>query len=154
VDIAGLSQVRLQVEPFIDKRPNPASIGENRERAVPRKVSTTSDVGAFVADRMRRIITGMGIATVDTGATHVLKGEVKQFFVDETNRYRSDVLVEVTLTDASGKTLWTGSANGSATRFGHSYKADNYYECLSDSLLQATFYLIKNPTFHDALAKP
>jgi hypothetical protein len=154
VNITGLSAVRLQVGPFTDGRANPASIGQNREEPRVRKVSTVNDVPAFVADRMRRIIAGMGIATVDAGGTHVLKGEVKQFFVDETSRYQSEVVVEVTLTNASGKTLWTGSTNGSATRFGRSYKADNYFETLSDALLQATFYLVKNPTFHDALAKP
>ena len=154
VNTTGLSGVRLQVEPFTDGRANPALIGQNREEPQVRKVSTTNDVPAFVADRMRRIIAGMGIATVDAGGTHFLKGEVKQFFVDETSRYQSDVVVAVTLTDATGKTLWTGSTNGSATRFGRSYKADNYYETLSDALLQATFYLVKNPTFHDALAKP
>jgi hypothetical protein len=142
------------VATFTDARAEPKLIGQNREEREPRKVVTVNDVAAFVSDRMRQMATNVGIAVVDTGGTHVLSGEVKQFFADETKRYNGEVLLDLTLKDASGKTLWAGTASGSATRFGRSYKADNYYEVLSDALLQAGYAVLGNSTFHDALAKP
>jgi hypothetical protein len=41
--------------------------------------------------------------------------------------------------------------NGSASRWGRSYKADNYYETLSDSLLDALHKLLSNADFIAAL---
>jgi hypothetical protein len=67
--------------------------------------------------------------------------------------YKGDVRMVVTLTDANGKSLWTGTTGGSASRFGRSYKAENYFEALSDSLIEATYNLLRNPGFHDALVK-
>ncbi len=103
---------------------------------------------------MKQIIAAAGLDVVDSGGTRVLKGELKQFYVDETDTYKGDVRLLVTLTDASGKAVWTGTTGGTSTRFGRSYKAENYYETLSDSLIEATYNLLKNPGFHDALAKP
>ncbi len=153
VDTTGLSRVKLQVGPCTDARADPALIGQNREQAKVRKVSTPSDVPTFVANQMRQLIAATGIATVQSDPTHILKCEVTQFMVDETSKYKSDVRFDVTLTDGAGKALWSGSASGAATRFGRSYKADNYYETLSDGLLEATYSLLKNPSFREALAK-
>ena len=82
-----------------------------------------------------------------------LIGNQEQFYVDETDTYKGDVRLLVTLTNASGTPVWTGATGGSATRFGRSYKAENYYETLSDSLIVATSNLLKDPRFHDALTK-
>jgi len=64
------------------------------------------------------------------------------------------VRMAVTLSNAAGTPVWQGITEGSASRFGRSYKAENYYEALSDSLIEATTSLMRNPGFHAALAKP
>jgi len=51
-----------------------------------------------------------------------------------------------------GNTGWLSVASGAAKRWGRSYKAENYYEVLSDSLLEAVFKLLKSDKLHDALA--
>ena len=84
---------------------------------------------------------------VDSGATHVLKAELKQFYVEEIDTYKGDVRMAVTLTNAAGTPVWQGITEGSASRFGRSYKAENYYEALSDSLIEATTNLVRNPGF-------
>ncbi len=43
--------------------------------------------------------------------------------------------------------------DGDATRWGRSYKAENYYEVMSDMLLRATYNLLSNEGFRTALAK-
>ena len=153
VDLTGLANVKLQVLKVADGRQNPALLGENKEKATPRIITTSDDVPAFVTDHMKQLISGAGIPVVDSGATHVLKAELKQFYVEEIDTYKGEVRMLVTLTNASGKAVWTGTTGGNATRFGRSYRAENYYETLSDSLVEATYSLLKNPTFHDALVK-
>jgi len=153
VDMTGLNGVKLQVPKVADGRQNATLLGENKEKSPPRVITTTDDVPGFVTEHMKQTISANGINVADAGATHVLKAELRQFYVEETETYRGDVRLVVTLTDANGKELWNGTTSGSAQRFGRSYKADNYYETLSDSLIEATFSLIKNPTFHEALAK-
>ncbi len=154
VDLTGLGNVKLQVPKLADGRQNPTLLGENKEKARPRLITTPDDVPAFVTQHMKQIIAAAGLDVVDSGGTRVLKGELKQFYVDETDTYKGDVRLMVTLTDANGKAVWTGTTGGTSTRFGRSYKAENYYETLSDSLIEATYNLLKNPGFHDALAKP
>jgi hypothetical protein len=46
-----------------------------------------------------------------------------------------------------------GIVNGDATRFGRSYKAENYFEVMTDMLLRATYNLLSSDGFRAALAK-
>lgn len=152
LDLTDVQGAKVQIVAVPDTRQNPGFIGQNRERGVPRKVTTTDDVAAFVADRAKMLLTASGFQVVDSGATAIVKVEVKAFFVDETSTYQGDVRLSVTVSDPSGKLRWTGLASGEASRFGRSYKADNYYETLSDSLIEAVFSLEQNQGFHQALA--
>jgi hypothetical protein len=152
VDLTDLENTKLQVERLADNRENRGFIGQNSEKQMPRKVTTPDDVSAFVTDHMKSLIAGAGINVVDSGGTAILKGEIKQFFVDETETYKGDVRLRLTLTNPAGNVLWTGTTGGAATRFGRSYKAENYYETLSDSLIDATYHLLQDAGFRKALA--
>ena len=148
----GLEDARLQVDPVVDMRENPARIGENREEPAPRQVTTLDDVAAFVTNRMKAQISAAGIKVVDSGGSAILKSELRRFFVDETNNYQAEVIMRVTFTDPDGNVLWSGLTNGSASKFGRSFKAENYYQTLSDSLVGAVEQLIENRGFRQALA--
>ena len=152
IDLTGLSGVRLQVAKVADGRQNRTLLGENKEKSTARIITTSDDVPAFVTEHMKQIISAAGITVVDSGATHVLQAELKQFYVEEIDTYKGDVRMAVTLSSAAGKPVWQGITSGSASRFGRSYKAENYYEALSDSLIEATNNLLRNPGFHAALA--
>jgi len=151
-ELAELQNARLQIDPVADKRENPAVIGQNREEPTPRQVTTPDDVSAFVTNRMKALMSAAGIKVVDSGGTAILKTELRRFFVDETNTYQAEVILRVTLTDPDGKVLWSGLTSGASARRGRSYRADNYYETLSDSLVGAVQQLIQNRGFHKALA--
>lgn len=150
--MAGLEDARLQVDPVIDKRENPAVIGQNRQEQTPRQVTTPDDAAAFVTNRMKALMSAAGIKVVDSGGTAILKTELRQFFVDETDTYQAEVILRVTLTDPDGNVLWSGLSSGAAARYGRSYRADNYYETLSDSLVGAVQQLLQNRGFRKALA--
>ena len=153
VDMTGLTSVKVQVDRLGDKRETPGLIGQNSEKQPLRKVTTPDDVAGFVTDHMKSVMKGAGLNVVDSGGNTTVKGEILQFFVDETDTYKGDVRINVTVTNAGGKVVWNGLIGGTNTRFGRSYKDENYYETLSDSLIDATYNLLKTPGFHDALVK-
>jgi hypothetical protein len=151
IDLTGMTEVKVQIDRLGDKRGDRGFIGENSEKQPPRKVTTPDDVAAFVTDHMKSLIKGAGLNVVDSGGTAIVKGEVLQFFVEETDNYKGDVRLQISVTNAAGEVVWTGLTGGSSSRFGRSYKDENYYETLSDSLIEATYNLMKTPGFHDAL---
>ena len=152
-ELAELQNARLLLDPVTDGRENAALIGQNREEPTPRQVTTLDDVPAFFTSRMKALMSAAGIGVVDSDGTAILKTELRQFFVDETKTYQAEVILRVTLTDPEGNVLWSGLTSGATARFGRSYKADNYYETLSDSLAGAVQQLLQNRGFRQALAE-
>jgi hypothetical protein len=147
-----MSQTPIQFETFQDARDNKQSIGENLENGQSRPVTTADDVGAFVSTHMRGLFDHAGLKTVDSNGSVTIKGEVKAFYVRETSTYTSEVAVHLTLLDRNGKTLWSGLASGDATRFGLSYKLENYYEVLSDAVVNTVSSMLQSAPFQAALS--
>lgn len=142
----------IQFETFQDERNKKEAIGENLEDEQPKPLTTTDDVGAFVGSHMRALFEHAGLKTVDNDGAIRIKGEVRQFFVTETATYKSVVVVHLTVADRAGKTLWSGLASGDATRFGRSYKLENYYEVLSDAIVNTVSSLLESAEFQKALS--
>jgi len=149
-----VSQVPIQFETFQDARDDKQAIGENLEDDKPKPVTTTDDVGAFVSSHMRELFDRAGFKTVEGNGAVTIKGEVKQFFVRETATYKSEVTVHLTVVGHGGRTLWSGLASGDATRFGRSYKLENYYEVLSDAVVNAVSSMLESTEFRKALTGP
>jgi hypothetical protein len=155
VDLTGPDlTVKIHVETLVDTRQNPTLIAQNTEKPdKPRQVTTSSDVGAFVTEHLKDTLRAGGLNTVDAAGDVTLSGEIRQFFVNEVNVYRGEASLVLHLKDSTGKEIWTGVVAGDAERFGRSYRADNYYEVLSDTLLRAAHNLLASPEFHAALEK-
>lgn len=151
IDLTGRANAKLRVE-VTDNRNDPGFIGRNTEKLPPRKVTTPDNVAAFVNEHLNQLISSTGVTEIDSAGTVILKAEILQFFVEETETYNGDVRLKVTLIDRSGNPVWTGITGGASTRFGRSYKAENYYETLSDSLIEAVHNLMQNASFRSALA--
>jgi hypothetical protein len=144
----------VTVAPFTDGRDKKDAIGENREGNDPKPVTTSDDVGTFVSTHIRQLFDQAGIKTVDSNGAVTLKGEVKKFFAREGNTYKSEVAIHLTVIDQDGKTLWNGLASGEATRFGRSYKAENYYEVLSDAVVNTVSSMLQAADFQRAISGP
>ena len=142
----------VTIAPFTDSRDNKELIGENRESDIPRPVTTTDDVGIFVSKNIRRLFEQAGVKTVDSNGEVIIKGEVKKFFVREESTYKSTLEIHLTAIDQAGKTLWNGLASGEATRFGRSYQAENYYEVLSDAVVNTVSSMLQAADFQKAMA--
>jgi hypothetical protein len=147
-----MSATPIQFETFQDARDNKEAIGENLEDDKPKPVTTADDVGAFVSSHMRGLFERAGLKTVDSNGAVIVKGEVKAFYVRETSTYKSEVAVHLTVVDRDGKTLWNGLASGDATRFGRSYRLENYYEALSDAIVNTASSMLQSAQFQAALS--
>jgi hypothetical protein len=143
----------IRFETFQDVRNDKEKVGENLEDAQPKPVTTTDDVGAFVSSHMRDLFDRAGLKIVDSDAAVTIKGEVRQFFAKETSTYNSQVEVQLTVVDRDGNTIWKGLASGEATRFGRSYKIENYYEVLSDAVVNTVSSLLRSAEFRKALSR-
>src|SRR6266446_6796608 len=138
VNLTEIGNTKIQIEKFRDVRRQPELIAENREDAIPKAVTTRDAVGEFTSSHMSQIFGSAGLNIVDDNADVVVSGEVRQFFVEETSTYNGTVVLHVTVRDRAGKVRWNGGTSGSARHFGRSYSPENYYETLSDSLVDAT----------------
>jgi hypothetical protein len=147
-----MTQTAIQFEDFQDARDNKEAIGENLEDDKPKPVTTSDDVGKFVSIHVRQLFDQAGLTTVDSNGAVTIKGEVKQFFVRETGTYKSEVAIHVTVVGRDGQTRWSGTASGDASRFGRSYKAENYYEVLSDAVVNAVSSMLQSVEFQKALS--
>ncbi len=148
-----MPQTSVEFQTFQDARGDKEAIGENREDdAHPKPVTTRDDVGAFVSTHMRGLFDRAGLKTVDSNGAVTIRGEVRQFFVRETGTYKGEVAVHVTLVGRDGKVLWSGVASGEATRFGRSYKLENYEEVLADALVNTVSSMLQSAQFQKALA--
>ena len=147
-----MSQTPIQFESFHDVRDVKDAIGENLEDDKPKPLTTDDDVGAFVSTHMRELFDKAGLKTVDSNGVVTIKGEVRQFFVRETSTYKSTVAVHLEIVSRDGKTLWSGSASGDATRFGRSYNLENYYEVLSDAVVNTVSSLLQSAEVQQALS--
>lgn len=128
------------------------AIGENLEDDKPQPVTTTDDVGSFVSSHMHELFDHAGLKTVDSNGTVTIKGDVRQCFVRETMTYNSAVSVHLTVMGRYGRTLWSGLASGEAKRFGRSYNLENYYEVLSDAIVNTVSSMLQNADFQKALS--
>ncbi|MEO7205465.1 MAG: hypothetical protein ABI145_01440 [Steroidobacteraceae bacterium] len=142
----------VRIVAFTDGRDNKEAIGENREDDKPKPVTTSDDVGAFVSTHIRELFNHAGIKTVDSNDAVTIQGKVTRFFVREAETYKSEVAIHLTVIDQSGKTLWNGIASGDATRFGRSYEAENYYEVLSDALVNTVSSMLQATDFQKAIS--
>jgi hypothetical protein len=148
------TRLPIQFEPFKDQSERPGLIGENREDDDKVKpVTTSDDVGAFISTHMRDLFKQAGLNTVESNGRVIVRGEVKQFFVRETGTYQGEVVVHLTVVGADGAKLWSGTATGDAKRFGRSYVLENYYEVLSDSVVNTVSSMLQSPEFEKALAQ-
>ncbi len=59
--------------------------------------------------------------------------------------------MHLTVVGHDGMTLWSGLATGDASRFGRSYRLENYYETLSDAVVNTVNSMLQSAEFQKAL---
>ena len=151
LNLAGIANVKFRVEPFTDTRSDKTRIGVNQEDKTAKMVTTSGNVAEFCTQQFSNMLKQYGLTVVPEGGDVVIGGEVLEFMVIETNTYKGEVRLKVTAKRGENEE-WVGVASGTSSRFGRSYKADNYYETLSDALLEAAERAVKDEGFRKAIA--
>ena len=156
IDLAAYHNVQFVIKPFTDQRRQPAEIGNNTEKRFSGRdmlVTTNQSVAGWLTDKFAKVFTQFGIDVVaDRGAFSVDAAVIK-FFVTESSVYDGDVSLKITLKSKDGLVAWEGVTTGSASRFGRSFNAENYYEALSNATISAVHGLLNDDSFKLAVLK-
>jgi hypothetical protein len=140
----------VRFEAFSDTAADPTLVGENVEHTPTRQVTTADPVGPFVTQHLQELFAQAGYSG-GANPDRVISGDVRKFFVREGSDYDGSVILDITVSDRSGKALWHGTVWGTNQTFGRSYHLDNYQQVLSDSLIAAANNLLKSPAVRDSL---
>lgn len=152
MDLSNLSSTSISLGSFSDEREEKGLIGENREDEDKGKVlpvTTKTPVSDFLKETYKKLLKDIGIKIVD-GSPKTLEAKVIKFFAEEKNLYRAEVWLEIEL-KKDGALIFEERIMGSAKRFGRSYKLENYFEVLSDAIIDSFASLFQNEGFLKAL---
>lgn len=142
----------IQILPLKDARTvEPKQrIGENiesKKEFLP--VETKANVADFTTQHLSQVLKEVGLSITNEKATYVLSGELKDFFVSEKDIYGGLVKIHFTLKRGE-KVIWQREVSGQNTRFGRSYKYDNYMESFSDSIIDVAYRMLESDDFRAA----
>jgi len=157
IDLTAFVDMPFVIKPFNDVRKKPQEIGKNVERRGTNQdllVTTKDNVASWLTDRFAQVLTEFGIDVVKKEGSFVLEADIIKFYVTEGSTYRGDVGLKVRLRSAKNDAiLWEGMVSTSSSRWGSSYKAENYFESLSDATISAVYALLQDETFRQAVRK-
>ena len=156
IDLTVYKKARLVIAPFGDARKNPKEIGRNIEKKFAGQnmlVTTKDSVPDWLTFRVTRILSDFDLTVVKTDGNLKLEADVVKFYVTEETTYKAEVSLKFRLKSADNKKIWEGMISGMATRIGGSFRADNYFETLSDATINAVHNLLKNNSFLQAVHK-
>ena len=154
LNLLPLSGAKIWIEPFTYDGADAAIVGENREdEEKPLTISTKDDVAAFLGKHGVELYreAGLTMASKPDEATVIVSVAVNRCKVVERDTYKGELSLLLQVR-AGGAPIWRGTVLGEATRWGRSYKLENYYEALSDSLVDAIGKSLKSDSFLKALA--
>jgi hypothetical protein len=156
IDATAYRNAHFVIRQFTDARKQPASIGVNTEKRLSNRdlpVTTKQKVADWLKGRVAKVFSQFGADVVTSKGTFFVDATVVKFFVTEKSNYDADVSLKITLTAKNGAMVWQGTTTGNATRFGRSYKAENYYEALSNATISAVHGLLNDDSFKLAVLK-
>lgn len=153
INLMQFEGIKIAVLPFTDSRADKALMGENRESAAVKTVTTQDNVAAFATEHAIEILKGLAFPISEDAAQarFTLTGEIIKFNVVERETYQGEVRIKLSILSGN-QLVWKGLIMGRASRFGRSYKLENYFEVLSDSLLEAVARMAMDETFLQVLA--
>jgi len=156
IDLTVFKNASFTIKLFNDVRKKPSEIGMNVEKQSAGKilyVTTADNVSEWLTDRFGKILSEFDIAVVKDGAAMSLEADIVKFYVTEDSTYKANVGLKVRLKSKKGDMLWEGTIAASSSRWGSSYKAENYYEALSNTCIDVVYNLLKSDAFLQAVKK-
>jgi len=156
IDLTVFKNRSFTIKPFNDLRANPSEIGKNVEKKHSGKVllvTTKDNVAAWLTDRFASILREFEAPVVKEGGTMSLEADIVKFYVTEESVYKADIGLKIRVRSKTGDMIWAGMISVSDQNWGRSYKAENYYEVLSNACVDAVSALLKSDSFMQAVQK-
>jgi len=156
IDLTVFQNKSLTVKPFNDLRANSSEIGRNVEKKQSDKVrlvTTRDDVAAWLTDRFASVLREFEAPVVKEGGAISLEADIVKFYVTEESVYKADIGLKIRARSKTGDVIWEGMIAVSSENWGSSYKAENYYEALSNTCIDAVTALLKSDSFMQAVKK-
>lgn len=142
----------FEIQLVSDARPEKGDrIGTNVERGGNRPVLSRTDVAAWVSQVLGSSFREWGTPST-TNADLLIEPELLKLFVVEEHTYKAEVTIKFRLRKRGGPEIWAGVVGGAASRFGRSFKEENYQEVLSDALLSCISKFWADPGFREVWA--
>ncbi|MCI0474148.1 MAG: hypothetical protein L0Y76_11250 [Ignavibacteria bacterium] len=142
-----LGKHTFKINTFSDCRENSAEIGKNVEKESAKTVSTSTDIGAWCSDCFGVKLRDCGISVITDSANFTIDGCVNKFYVTEGKMYSGEIEIAFTVTNTTSNEKWSTVISGGYELWGKSYKADNYVQCFSNSLMIIIDSFLSNPKF-------
>ena len=151
--LRALEGKRVFLAPFADGRTGDGRLIGRQTGHSGLTVTTRDDVPAWCSAHLAKLLERAGVELVPGGGDLVVSGTVRRFLVEEGDDFVGTVLLQLTVTDGAGRTVWTGQEIGTSSHRGRTYKLENYLEALSDSYLHALDAWWRDPAFTSAVGK-
>lgn len=134
--VKSLRPVRIQS--FTDNRAaGETFLGELKVNGLTQKVRSKTAVSVYAADAFRKVYDDWG-GKASLEAPLVLKGEITQFALEESDGYQARVGFHFFLKDEEGKVLWDGHSSGVVKGTGRTLTPESLVT-LFNGLLRETY---------------
>jgi hypothetical protein len=149
---------RIFFEHIKDARPNQRNVGENLEDKGERVLIQVNDIdGAsdFVGSALNKEFRSKKFSVVDQAgaASKIISGTLIKFWTIETSQYNTQTQLRIEVKENNGRVYFSKIYTGTGKNRGRSLGADNYYECMSDSMASIIDGLFSDHEFLSALSE-
>jgi hypothetical protein len=149
--------VKIFFERIKDARSNLRSIGENlehRKERIPVFSSDNDEVSHFVHSALIKEFRSKNFSVEDQAGTasKIITGTILKFWTVETSNYSSQTQLRIEVKDKAGRVYHSRTYTGTGKNRGRSLQDNNYYECMSDSMISIIDKLFSDHEFLSALS--
>ena len=135
-------------------RKDTALIGENLESSYKtRRVTVNEPVSDWCCEYLTELMKACGLIVGPAGYDFSIIGEIDRFFVTETSTYRAEIGITFYVITQDGAPVWSKRISAEADNWGSSYKATNYYECITSAYITVFTSFFNDPSFKSALTQ-
>jgi TolB-like protein len=126
-----------------DLRADAAANVIGHETSTGRLVTTKSNTAAVVATAVQKILVANGVKTSPTGRARLFLN-LRDLFVEEGNTYVARARIDYILLGPNGDTLHRASISDTRSKWGRSYKYDNYMEALTAAIHSSVWEFLRS----------
>ena len=155
-DLSYVSLFKFNIMPFNDQRKEGQEIGRNisdQEKGKVYTITTNDNIPAWARKQFIRLMEEYGLNTGEDNKALSIQCTLLKLYVNESDRFRGNVLFRIEVYDPDKKLIWSGLTNGVSSRWGRTFKLENYYEAISYSFTEAVLSFLTDKSFQEALGK-